>query len=159
MKQLFEKAKIISGYSQKEAERRLEILQERFSDENIREHDKFEYLIESMMLTQVIMLKAEAKRLEELQAEVDEELVRVYTVVPKGDDMKYWLDKYGRREWIHRVKKEFNAVRSYHWCNRVIIMKNRTVTADITFDEFIEHEFDFYTPVLPEPGKEIMPQA
>lgn len=143
-------AKIISGYSREEAEKRLDVMRDRFADEGRTEYMRFNYVMEASMLLQRLMdlAKKDLKRLEdELEPDLNTD---TWVQVPEGDDKKYWLNKYGLRRWTHRVKKEFNAERPYYWCDRVVIMQDRKVIDDITFTKFVEEEFDFYNPELPE---------
>jgi hypothetical protein len=71
-----------------------------------------------------------------------------WVVPPKGDDQKYWLNKYGLRNWTAKGHTNI-AQRAYYWCDRVIIMNNeRKVLDDITFTEFIKNE-EYWIPELP----------
>ena len=155
IRNIIESAKIISKYSRKEAEERFEVMRDRFTDDNNTLYMSFDYVMEASMLLQRIMDLTE----KEVEAHKPDMNSDTWIQVPKGDDMKYWLNKWGTRRWIHRVKKEFNAERPYYWCDRVIIMQDRKVIDEITFTKFAEEEFDFYNPELPEPEKEIKPQS
>jgi hypothetical protein len=152
MKKMFEMAKAISQYSRKEAERRYEVCRDRFSDDNTY-YQNFDIAMEASMLLQRIMDLAKEDA-ETLKPDPDIN-TDTWIQVPKGDDMKYWLNKWGLRRWVHRLKKEFNAERLYYWCDRVIIMEDRKVINDITFTKFIREEFDFYNPEMPEKEEKI----
>ena len=83
----------------------------------------------------------------------------VWVQVPKGDDMKYWLNKWGTRRWTIREEQVRTAERPYYWCDRVIIMdENRRVLDDITFTKFINEVNNGWIIEMPEPGKEIKPK-
>lgn len=160
MKNMFEAAKIISGYSRKEAERRYEVCRDRFSDDNTTSKN-FDLVMEASMLLQRIMDLAKEDLISEIVSEEPNINTDAWVQVPKGDDMAFWLNKYGLREWtqkLHPSAPELTAVRSYYWCDRIIIMnENRRVINDFKFSEFIENT-EFWTPKLPEPGHEIKPQ-
>ena len=143
-------AKVISGYSREEALRRYEVCRDRFTDGENTLGRNFDLVMEASMLLQRIMdIAKEELKASEL-SNVPNINTNAWVVPPKGDDQDFWLNKYGLRRWTHKVKKEFNAERPYYWCDRVIIMKDRTVTADITFTEFMEEGYCFYTPEVPE---------
>jgi hypothetical protein len=82
-----------------------------------------------------------------------------WIVPPKGDDQKYWLNKYGKRIWQRNFKDTSNQIqytltaeRSYYWCDRVIVTdENRKVLNDLKFSDFIAHPlYDQWIPVQPE---------
>jgi hypothetical protein len=74
--------------------------------------------------------------------------------IPKGDDPKYWLDTFGRREWTRQFPEgKHSANRSYHWVDRIIILDaNRKVLEDmVLFSDFIKaSDYKQWTPVQPE---------
>lgn len=74
--------------------------------------------------------------------------------VPKGDDMKFWLNKYGKRTWTREEESgaKFTADRSYYWVDRVIVLdENRTVVNDVKFSDFIASPaYVKWTPIQPE---------
>jgi hypothetical protein len=86
--------------------------------------------------------------------------------VPKGDDMKFWLNKYGSRTWTrlfhalggHEKDYTLTAQRSYYWVDRVIVMDDtRKVVNDLKFSDFISHPL--YNEWIPDkPEVEIKPQ-
>jgi len=159
MKNVFEMAKIISGYSREEAERRYEVCRDRYTDDNHTSAQNFDFLLEASMLSQRLMdVAKEEVKSEELSDEPDMN-TDAWIVPLKGDDMKYWLDKYGQRRWNFG---DTTAMRSYYWCDRVLILgKMRTVLEDIKFTDFIRDIYgdDNWVAEMPEPGKEIKPQS
>jgi len=55
MGKIFNKAKIISGYSKEEAEREYDVCRDRYTDDNVTEYKKFDMLSEAMLLSQRLM--------------------------------------------------------------------------------------------------------
>jgi hypothetical protein len=156
MAKIFEKAKIISGYSREEVLRRYEVCRDRYTDDNT-EYKKFDLVTEASMLLQRLMDLAK----EEVSAEqvMDAVTEIAWVQVPKGDDMMYWLNKYGRRRWTINEERVRSAERAYYWCDRVILLdENRKVLDDIKFSDFILTVPNGWVAEMPEPGKEIKPQ-
>lgn len=159
MKKLIELAKGVQRMSNEELKDRIVYLEDRIRRQVFLDAPTINVLMEIQMVSQRIMgiakkeLKAENlyKKSKAENSYVPDSNNIKWNIIPKGDDQKYWLNDYGLRRWRHRVKKEFNAERPYYWCDRVIIMQNRTVIADTTFTKFNEEKFDFYNPELPEP--------
>lgn len=148
-------AKVISGYSREEATRRYEVCRERFTDDNTM-YNKFDIAMEASMLSQRIMDLAKEDIISEIDTNEPDINTDAWIQVPKGDDMKFWLNKYGKREW--KNNEGYTVLRSYYWVDRVIELDpNRKVISDLKFSDFIKSE-TYYVPVLPEPGKEIKPQ-
>mgnify|MGYP001443573569 CR=1 FL=1 len=158
MKNVFEMAKVISGYSRKEAERRYEVCRDRFTDGGNTLCRDFDLVMEASMLSQrIVDIAKEEVKADAVSNEPDIN-TDAWIQVPVGDDMKFWLNKYGLRRWKAIDDNGINAQRPYYWCDRVIIMNDRTVIDDITFTEFIRL-FGLYVPEMPELGKEIKPQS
>ena len=157
MKDMIEMAKVISGYSRKEALRRYEICRDRYANDNT-SYKSFDIAMEaSMLLQRIVDIAKEELKAEAVSNEPDIN-TDAWIRVPVGDDMKFWLNKYGLRRWKAIDDNGINAQRPYYWCDRVIIMNDRTVIDDITFTEFIRL-FGLYIPEMPEPGNEIKPQS
>ena len=154
IKKVFEMAKVISGYSREEAERRLDVMRDRFADEGRTEYMRFDYVMEASMLLQRLMDLAK----KEAKAEAESENQFNWVVPIKGDDQDLWLDKYGLRHWNltdpTKTPKSIlkTAMRSYYWCDRVIIMDaNRRVLEDIKFTDFIKRSgYGDWIPEIPE---------
>ena len=149
MKKIFEMAKVISRYSREEAERRLDVMRERFTDENITDYNRFDFLMEaSMLLQRLIDL---AKKEDKEKEATKEEGQFGWVVPPKHDNQDFWLDKYGKRIWnLGDTTK--SAIRSYYWCDRVIILdKMRVVLEDITFTDFVNRiDAEGWEPEIPD---------
>ena len=148
MKNMLEMAKVISGYSKKEVLRRYEICRNRYTDDNT-EYKKFDLVAEASMLLQRIVDLAK----EEISAEqvMDAVTEIAWVIPPKGDNQDFWLNKYGNRHW-NLTDGTKSAIRSYYWCDRVIILNaTRRVLEDIKFSEFI-HRIDAegWEPEIPE---------
>jgi hypothetical protein len=88
MKKIFEMAKTISKYSQEEAERRLDVIRNRFTDDNTM-YKNFDYVMEASMLLQRIMdlAKKDVKRHKAMDSEDG------YILPPKYDNQDFWLNK------------------------------------------------------------------
>lgn len=165
MKDILKVSKIISCYSKEEALRRFAVTRDRFADENISEYQRFDFLTEAMMLSQVIMryagesveidktsedLKIKKEGFEELDMNTDS-----WIQVPKDDDMKFWQDKYGLRTWNnfdHHGRIIGIAQRSYYWCDRVLIMdSDRKILQELRFSDFIKSAVALdWTPEMPD---------
>lgn len=56
-----------------------------------------------------------------------------------SDDKKYWLNEFGRREWINKKHPHITAHRAYYWKDRVIILdesKGRLYLESTPFSTF-----------------------
>jgi hypothetical protein len=156
MRNILEMAKIISGYSREEALRRYEVCRDRYTDDNNTVYKNFDLVMEASMLLQRIMDIAK----EEVKAEAAMEMKSqpVWVIPPKGDDQNFWLNKYGLRYWNltdpMKTPKSIlkTAVRSYYWCDRVIIIDgNRRVLEDIKLSDFIKRSgYNDWIPEVPE---------
>ena len=155
MKNIFEMIKVISGYSRREAERRYEVCRDRYTDDNHTSAQNFDFILEASMLSQRLMdLAKEEVKSEELSDEPNMN-TDAWIQVPKGDDMKYWLNKYGRRRWTINEERVRSAERAYYWCDRVLILdENHRVLDDIKFSDFILTVPNGWVAEMPEPGKE-----
>jgi hypothetical protein len=152
MKNIFEMAKIISKYSHEEALRRYGVCRDRFTDNNRTPTQNFDFLMEASMLLQRITDFAKEEVKSEAIANEPDINSDVWIQVPKGDDMRYWLNEYGQRIWNLRDTTK-SAIRSYYWCDRIIILdKMRTVLEDIKFSDFIRDIYgnDDWIPEIPE---------
>lgn len=113
--------------------------------------------IELMMISQRCMELANVELTQEEQNDEYRNPV-CWMVIPMGDDKKYWLNGYGRREWVNVTETDGKPIstveRAYYWIDRVLILdSNRKVIKDMPFSEFIKTEIDHYNPVMPDVNK------
>ena len=159
MKDMIEMAKIISGYSREEALRRYEVCRDRFTDDNVTEYKKFDMAMEASMLLQRIVDIAKEELKEELQSNEPDINTDAWIQVPKGDDMKFWLNRYGLRRWNINGDIIKSAERAYYWVDRMLFLdENRRVLDQVKFSDFIRVTPNGWTEELPKPGKEIKPK-
>jgi hypothetical protein len=152
MRDMIKMAKIISGYSREEAERRYEVCRDRFTDGENTLSRNFDLVMEASMLLQRIMdVAKEELKSEKISNEPDIN-TDAWVVPPKHDNQDFWLNKYGRREWTLGNPMVKSAQRSYYWCDRVIILDaTRRVLEDIKFSDFVNRiDAEGWEPEIPE---------
>ena len=160
MRDMIEMAKIISGYSREEALRRYEVCRDRFTDGENTLSRNFDLVMEASMLLQRIVDIAKEELKEELQSDEPDINTDAWIQVPKGDDMKYWLNRYGLRRWNINGDIIKSAERAYYWVDRMLFLdENRRVLDQVKFSDFIRVPPNGWTEELPKPGKEIKPKS
>jgi hypothetical protein len=158
MKKFVKIAKGVQQMSDDELKNRIAYLEDRIQRQVFLDAPTIDVLMEIQMISQRIMEIAKKELKAENQQMLDSNDTK-WNVIPKGDDKKYWLNEYGKREWKLASNEKFTAERPYYWCDRVITLdKNRVVIQDITFTDFMEANeksaVEQFIPVLPEPEKE-----
>jgi hypothetical protein len=83
MGKIFNKAKIISGYSKEEAEREYDVCRDRYTDDNVTEYKKFDMLSEAMLLSQRLMDLAKAEIENERMMEDEEAFNKIWNKIKK----------------------------------------------------------------------------
>jgi hypothetical protein len=149
MKDLLEMAKIISGYSREETLRRYAVCRDRYADDNNTVEKDFDLMTEASMLLQRIVDIAKEEVKEERMIDRITEIA--WVVPPKHDNQDFWLNRYGHREWTLGDPMVKSAMRSYYWCDRVIILDaTRKVLEDIKFSDFVKRiDVEGWEPEIP----------